>query len=150
MDQRPPSQRNTPSCGCLVHCSAIVGLTLCGVIYISLSQGAVLRHDKIIMITIAAYTFYKLTMAAVRAVKQKGNASPLLAVIRNIGYADAAASVMSLQMSMFASFGTPDDPLAHTLNIATGAVVCLFIWILGVRLLAKGLKNRTTRDCSGG
>ena len=62
------------------------------------------RYDSILMITIATYTFYKITMAVVRAVKQRHDPSPLLAAIRSIGYAEVAASVLTMQRSMLVSF----------------------------------------------
>lgn len=93
------------------------------------------------MITIATYTFTKITMAIIRALKQRKNPSMLLAVIRSIGYADVAASVMTLQRSMFASFGNLTGEKAHTMNILTGAAVCFFILILGIMLIIKCLKN---------
>jgi len=94
------------------------------------------------MITIAAYTFFKIIMAIVKAVKQHKNPSPLLAVIRNIGYAEAAASILTLQRSMLVSFGTMDNTEAHIMNILTGSAVCLYVLIIGMYLLLKR-KNRT-------
>lgn len=89
------------------------------------------------MITIAAYTFFKIIMAIVKAVKQHKNPSPLLAVIRNIGYAEAAASILTLQRSMLVSFGTMDNTEAHIMNILTGAAACLYVLIIGMYLLLK-------------
>lgn len=94
------------------------------------------------MITIATYTFYKITMAIIRAVKQRKNPSPLLATIRCIGYADVAVSVLTLQRSMYASFGELTDKKAHMMNILTGAAVCLFVLALGLSMIVKGKKER--------
>ena len=41
----------------------VLGFVLAAVNYISLSQNIAAKHGEIIMITIAAYTFYKITMA---------------------------------------------------------------------------------------
>ena len=121
---------------------ALLSLVLSGVTYISLSQNIAARHDEIMMITIAAYTFFKLTMAVIRAVRQRKDASALLAVIRSIGYAEVAASVFTLQRSMLVSFGSMDAGKIHTMNILTGAAVCLFVFLLGLGLAAKGVKER--------
>lgn len=115
----------------------VLSVVLTGVIYISLSQNIAAKYDEIIMITIAAYTFGKLTMAIIRAVKQRHDPSPLLATIRRIGYAEAAASILTLQRSMLASFGTISDTKAHILNMATGAAVCLFVLTLGTVMVVK-------------
>ena len=84
----------------------VLSFVLAAVNYISLSQNLYVKHDKIIMITIAAYTFYKITMAIVRAVKQNRNSSVLLETIRNISYAEVAASTLTLQRCMLVSFGS--------------------------------------------
>ena len=120
----------------------LLSFVLSGVIYISLSQNIAVKYDEILMITIAAYTFFKIIMAIVKAVKQHKNPSPLLAVIRNIGYAEAAASILTLQRSMLVSFGTMDNAEAYILNVLTGAAVCLYVSIIGIYLLLKR-KNKT-------
>lgn len=120
----------------------ILSFILAGVIYISLSQNIATRYGEITMITIATYTFYKITMAVIRAVKQRGNPSPLLTVIRNIVYAEVAASVLTLQRSMLVSFGTMNDAKARIMNTLTGAAVCLFVLILGVSMTIKGIKRK--------
>ena len=93
------------------------------------------------MITIATYTFGKITLAIRRAIKQRTNPSPLLVTIRSIGYAEAAASVLTLQRSMLASFGAMDATKARILNAATGAAVCGFVLVLGIALLTKERRN---------
>lgn len=117
---------------------AALGLVLSGVIYISLSENIASRHGTIVMITIATYTFYKITMAIIRAVRYRRDSSPLLAVIRYVGYADVAASVFTMQRSMLVTFGEESESGALILNVLTGTAVCLFIWFLGHSLLAKG------------
>lgn len=120
---------------------ALLSFVLAGVIYLSLAKNIGTKYDPVIMITIATYTFYKITMAILRAVKQRETPSPLLAVIRNIGYADVAASVLTLQRSMLASFGNMSSSDAHLMNILTGAGVCSFVFLLGVITTRKGIKR---------
>lgn len=114
----------------------ILSIVLATVSYISLSQNIAAKYGEIIMITIATYTFYKITMAIVKAVKQHKNPSPLLKTIRNIGYAEVAASILTLQRSMLASFGSMSAGNIHFMNAVTGAVVCLFVLILGLSIAA--------------
>mgnify|MGYP006920895743 CR=1 FL=1 len=119
----------------------VLSFVLTGVIYISLAENIAVKHDDIVMITIATYTFYKITMAIIRAVKQRKNPSPLLAVIRNIGYTDVAVSVLTMQRSMLASFGELSGMKAHTMNVLTGAAVCLFVLLFGVFMVVNGTKR---------
>ena len=112
-----------------------LSIVLATVSYISLSQNIAAKHGEIIMITIATYTFYKITMAIVKAVKQHKNPSPLLRAIRNIGYAEVAASILTLQRSMLVSFGSMSAGNVHFMNAVTGAAVCLFVLILGLSMI---------------
>lgn len=121
---------------------ALLSLVLSGVTYLSLSQNIAVKHHEIMMITIAAYTFFKLGMAVTRAIRQRKDPAPLPAVIRSIGYAEAAASVFTLQRSMLVSFGTMSTEKSHTMNALTGAAVCLFVFWVGLRLIIRGFKRK--------
>lgn len=62
-------------CGALF---VVLSFVLIGVVYISMSDRIATKYDTIVMITIATYTFYKLTMVLLRAVKQKKIPLPYL------------------------------------------------------------------------
>ena len=133
----------------VMRLSGILLIVLCfvltGVIYISLSQNIATKHDTVTMIAIATYTFGKITMAIIKAVKQHNDPSPVLAVIRTIGYAEVAASVLTLQCSMLASFGAMHTMEILRMNACTGAAVCLFVLILGIVMIVKG-KERIEQE----
>lgn len=118
----------------------LLSVVLAGVLAISLSQHIATAYDTVTMITIATYTFYKITAAVVNRVRQPGT-SALSRVIRNIRYAEVAASVLTLQQSMLASFGTPEETPADWMNGLTGAAVCLFILSLGIYLMLNARKE---------
>ena len=115
------------------------GVVLSGVVYLSLAQDIAAQYGEITMITIATYTFAKITVSIVKAVRQRRISSPFLTVIRNIGYAEAAASLFTLQRSMVASFG--EMAHRHLLDILTGGAVCLFVAVLGVGMIGKSRKE---------
>ncbi len=119
----------------------VLGIVLATISYISLSQNIATKHGEIIMITIATYTFYKITIAIVKSVKQHKNPSPLLRTIRNIGYAEVAASILTLQRSMLVSFGSMGAENILFMNAVTGATVCLFVLILGLSMITKSIKK---------
>lgn len=125
-------------CGVLlVALSAVVA----GVNYISLSQNIAVKYEKITMITIAAYTFYKLGLSVFRAVRRRRYPLPLHGVIRGIGYAETAASVLTLQRSMLVSFEGMEEAEIRTMNLLTGGGVCLFVLGLGVFMVVRGKKK---------
>ncbi len=128
----------------------VLSCILAVVIYISLLQNIAARHGEIIMITIAAYTFLKITKTVVRSVKQRKNFSPLLSVIRSISGAEAAVSVLTLQRSMLVSFGSMKAEEILTMNILTGTAVWLFVLILGLFLTVKGINRGNNILCPEG
>ena len=105
----------------------VLGVVLATVNYLSLSQNIATQYEEIMMISIAAYTFYKITMAIVKAVKQHKNPSPLLRAIRNIGYAEVAASILTLQRSMLVSFGSMSEWRKYPLYERSHRSRCMFV-----------------------
>ena len=126
----------------------VLGVVLTGVIYISLSQNIAARHDTITMIAIATYTFTKITFAIIKAVKRRGPSSPLLTAIKNIGFAEVAASVFTLQRSMVASFGEMER--GYILDILTGAGICLFVTMLGIMMMVHGKRGERNGKIEAG
>ncbi len=121
----------------------LLSIILAGVNYLSLSQKIAVKYEKITMITIATYTFYKITMAVIQRVKQRAAPSSLGTVLRNIRYAEAAASVLTLQRSMLVSFGEMGPEQSTLLNALTGAGACLLICVVGMMLAIKAGKEKT-------
>ena len=120
---------------------SVLSIVLAGVVYISSSQNIATKHGEIMMITIATYTFYKITMAVIRAVKLRKNPAPLLRTIQNISCAEVAASVLTLQRSMLVSFDPMEQEQVRTMNAMTGAAVCLFVVVLGICMIIKSKKR---------
>lgn len=124
----------------------ILSLILAAVNYISLSQNIATKYEEIIMITIATYTFCKITMAIMRAVKQHKNPSLLLSTIRRISYAEVAAAILTLQRSMLVSFGSMNSGQIRLMNSITGAGVCLFVLTLGISMIMKSTGKENDDD----
>ena len=89
----------------------------------------------IIMITIATYTAWKVTMAIVNIVKAHKKKALLLITLRNIGCADAAMSVLTLEHSMIATFGSGESRLAATMDGAVGMGAFLIVLLLGISMI---------------
>lgn len=89
------------------------------------------------MITIATYSFGKISTALINLCKNKKYDYPVIATIRNISFADAAVSIFSLQRSMLVSFGNKSYFEVQIFNILTGIGVCLIVMILGINLIRK-------------
>lgn len=90
---------------------------------------------EIIMITIATYTFSKITIAIIGMVGAKRNASSALKTLRNISLADACVSVYTMQRSMLVSFPGMEAAEIQLLNILTGTAVWITVLLLGINLI---------------
>ncbi len=111
-------------------------------VFFSMHQHRATAYGTIPMITIATYTFTKITTAGITAYKHRRHPSRLILAINAIRYAEVAVSLMTMQQSMLVSFGDGDIPSATILNACTGAGVCLFILALGVATISNSRKEQ--------
>ena len=115
----------------------LVVLSFCivGVNIMSAVKDRGTAFHKIVMITIAAYTFTKITIAIIGMVKAKHSASPVLKTLRNISLADACVSIYTMQRSMLVSFPGMEAAEILLLNIFTGTAVWIVVLLLGINLI---------------
>ena len=90
---------------------------------------------EIVMITIATYTFAKITISIIGMVKSRRSISPVLKTLRNISLADACVSVYTMQRSMLVSFPGMKSAEILLLNIFTGTAVWIVVLFLGINLI---------------
>ena len=122
----------------------VLSLTLTVSAYLSFKYDVTPKYNEIIMITIATYTFTKITLAIYNGITVRKTKSPLLVTARNITCADAVVSIFTLQRSMLVSFGEKNIIRDYVLNIFTGAMVFMFVFGLGVTMViaTKKIKRR--------
>ncbi len=96
---------------------------------------------EIIMITIATYTFTKITISIIGMVKARRSASPVLKTLRNISLADACVSIYTMQRSMLVSFPGMEAAEILLLNIFTGTAVWIVVLFLGINLIGGKYTN---------
>ena len=115
----------------------LVVLSFCivGVNIMSAVKDRGTAFHKIVMITIATYTFTKITIAIIGMVKAKRYASPVLKTLRNISLADACVSIYTMQRSMLVSFPGMEAAEILLLNIFTGTAVWMVVLLLGINLI---------------
>lgn len=113
----------------------LLSLVLAGVNYYVSQKNTAVKQDKIIMISIAAFTFYKVTVAIVNFVKTSKRNVLLEKTVRNISVADALVSVYSLQRSMLVSFNGMTQGEIKLMNILTGTGVFIIVFLLGVAMI---------------
>lgn len=120
----------------------VLNLALSGVVLLTIAKGRAKAYSEIMAISIAAYTFYKITMAVINMVKVRKMQSPILITIRNIGVADALVSMLTLQTTMLASFQGNGSLDANRMNGITGLAVCVLISVLGISMIYYAYKRK--------
>ena len=115
----------------------LVVLSFCivGVNIMSAVKDGGTAFHEIVMITIATYTFTKITIAVIGMVKATHSASPVLKTLRNISLADACVSIYTMQRSMLVSFPGMEAAEIQLLNIFTGTAVWIVVLLLGINLI---------------
>lgn len=115
----------------------VLSIPLAGMVILASVKDRGTDFHEIVMITIALYTFTKLTLAIINLVKSKRNTPERIKILRNISFADAFVAIFSLQRSMLVSFeGMPANEI-RIMNIVTGSAVCVIMFMLGLNLIYK-------------
>lgn len=99
------------------------------------------HYDGLVIYAAAAYTFYKITMSIINALKAKKNYGLTIEAVRNIGLADALVSLLALQTAMLHSFGGEGMNFSFA-NAMTGAAVCAATVGIGIMMLRKTYKYK--------
>lgn len=118
-----------------------LSIVLSGTTVLSVIQGTGRLYNEIAMLAVATYSFTKITLAIINIVKSKKYNSYALKSIRYISFADAAASIYSLQRSMLVTYNGMSEAKIAIFNAATGTAVSIVVFILGILLITR----RTSR-----
>lgn len=113
----------------------VLSVTLVGTVCLSVVNDRGIKHHEIVMITIALYTFTKVTLGIINLVKARKSDSPIIKTLRSISFSDALVAVFSLQRSMLVSFPGMTQGDIRLFNILTGSAVCVSVFALGVNLI---------------
>jgi divalent metal cation (Fe/Co/Zn/Cd) transporter len=113
----------------------ILSIPLAGTVILSVVKDRGYEHHMIVMITMAAYAFTKITLATIKLIKARRSISARLITIQNISFADAFVSIFALQRSMLVSFEGMRETEIVIMNAALGSAVCVTVFLLGLNLI---------------
>lgn len=97
------------------------------------------KYGEIMTITNAAYTFVKIATAVNNLVKAKRYQKPIVQALRNINFADACMSTVSLTVIMLATFG--DEGSLILIKAIVGFAACAAIIVLAAVMTVRGAKR---------
>lgn len=113
----------------------VMTVVFSGVIVLIYKANHYFEYAGILIYAVAAFTFYKLTLAIFNIFKAKKQDDLYVENIRNINLASALISIIILQVAMFQAFA-PEHNLGFA-NALTGAGVSVVILVLGVLMIVK-------------
>ena len=113
----------------------LLTLPLIGTVILAVvrDRGSVMH--EIVMITMATYSFTKITFAIINLIKVRKSVAVKLIALRNISLSDAFVSIFALQRSMLVSFGEMAESDICIFNAVVGGVVCMIVFLLGFNLV---------------
>ena len=104
------------------------------------------ESGEIMAISNAAYTFYKMVTAIVNLVRARKHDDPVTQSLRNLNFADACMSMVSLTVLMIATFDTSDTQTTEMLFVkaTVGFAACVIIIVLASVMIIKSNKALKT------
>lgn len=103
------------------------------------------QSGEIMAISNAAYTFYKIIMAVYNLIKARKLKNPATQSLRNLNFADACMSVVSLTVLLISTFNDDDTAMAvHYMKYSVGFFVCAGIIAIAAFMIIKANKKITS------
>ncbi len=118
----------------------VLNLCLIGPVALLVMQEKPVDMTKIPAIAMAAYTFYKITIAAINLAKRRTSGNCLVRLLRAINFIDALLSIATLQNTLIMVATTGDKITLLPLTATTSALIWLAVVALSVSGLIWGIK----------
>lgn len=128
-------------CGILM---VLLNLSLSGIVFQIVRLNQSYSYHEIIAIASAAYTFYTVTVSIIDIVKYRKYGSPVISAAKNIRFATALVSVMTLETAMLSAFGGDDVLFGQIMTACTGTAVCIAVLVISVSMIVKSTKALKT------
>ena len=127
-------------CGCLI---LLMHLTLTGIVFQTVNWNRVKESGEIMIITTAAFAFYKFISSFVDLAKDRKHTHPVDSSVRMLGLTQAIFAIFSLQAGMLHTFGT-GEAWERPLNLVVGCLVCLLTVATGIYMIRRA--NREMKN----
>ena len=126
-------------CGWLL---LVMNLALAVVVAFVILLNEKFQHHMIITIAMAAFTFLAFTLAIIDLVRYRKYQSPVYSAAKIINLIAACVSVLTLETTMLATFGTTENELFKRIILAvTGAVVIGCAITMAIMMIVQGYKK---------
>lgn len=120
-------------CGILM---LVMNLALSGVVMHMIVQNPSNAYDEVVVITMAVYAFYAVTVSIIDLLRYRRYESPVILAAKSIRFTAALVSLLSMEASMLAQRGS-DETFRRLMIALTGAGVCLIVLGLSVYMILR-------------
>ena len=100
------------------------------------------RYTTVSAIAVAAYTFYKLTVAAYNAVKTRNKYNLSVNILRKINFIDALVSLLALQYTLIMTFGELKGNMFKLCAVSSFAVWAAIVVVSLLSVVKAVIINR--------
>lgn len=128
-------------CGWLMM---VLNIAVSVIMYMVIVLKQTIEYHEIVVIALAAYTFYCFTMAIINVIKyRKKNLA--YSTIKNIDLVKAIVSIFTMQVAMLTRFGADSTLDMGLMNTLTGVAVTIAINTIAALMLARISKDKGVR-----
>ena len=142
-DEREPEEGERLRLKTWLICSALLlllNLCLIGPIALLVRQEKPVELTLVPAVAMAAYSFWKITLASINLVKRKKSANCLVRLLRSINFIDAIISIVTLQNTLIMVTDTENKLTLLPFTAVTSGVMWLAIVALSVSSLIWGIR----------
>lgn len=120
----------------------VLNMALTVMIFYMVYRNRIVEHHEITTIAMAAYTFTSLTIAILNVIKYRKYNSPAFSASKAISLTSACVSMLTLEGTMLATFGTDMERETMQLFLGlSGVAISAFILVMAIYLIAHGNKE---------
>ncbi len=125
-------------CGYLM---ILVNLTMTGMAFQMIWMSRHEQSSGIGIISTAAFTFYKLTMAILAVAKDRKHPNPVDSAVYFLDFGQALYNLFVLQVGLLWVYGGTDFAYHTLMNSLTGGVVCLLVIGIGLYMIWRSKRD---------
>lgn len=118
----------------------LINLSLSGIVFQMVWQNKASVYNEIILIAMAAYTFYTVTVSIIDLIRYRKYETPSLSAAKAIRFAAALVSLLSLETAMIAHYGESDF-FRQVMVGLTGAGVCIIVLGMSVYMIVRSSRS---------
>lgn len=120
----------------------VLNMALTVMIFHMIYRNRTVKHHEITTIAMAAYTFTSLTLAILNVIQYRKYNSPAFSASKAISLTSACVSMLTLEGTMLATFGTDMERGIQQLFLGlSGAAISAFILVMAIYLISRSNKQ---------